>query len=119
MKSFARSAFSIMVYLHPRKFRTEFGEEMLWIFDEQVKDPAQATDRVELYVRLLFDVLCSAFIQHTLRRPLQPEAVGPLFGNIGSSSRVFHIAQGAFIVLSCLFNVASIALCLRMVMASR
>jgi hypothetical protein len=118
MRSFARRAFGFVVHLHPNEFRIEFGDEMLWIFDEQMNGSARGIDRVVLYARLLLDVLRSAFIQHTLRERLRPDAVGPHFGQIGSSARVIQVAQGGFIVFSCLFNIFIIALCLHMVMSS-
>ncbi|HEX3877824.1 MAG TPA: hypothetical protein VHW24_12610 [Bryobacteraceae bacterium] len=30
----SRALYSSLIYLHPRSFRRQFGEEMLWIFDE-------------------------------------------------------------------------------------
>jgi hypothetical protein len=118
MRSLARIAFGFMVHLHPHEFRIEFGDEMLWIFDERMKGGDQGTARVVLYAQLLLDVLRSAFIQHTLREQPRPKAVGPHFGQIGSSARVIQVAEGGFLVSSCLFIIFSIVLCLHMVMSS-
>lgn len=35
MRSLLRSLYRGMIHLHPAAFRSEFGEEMLWIFDEE------------------------------------------------------------------------------------
>jgi len=50
-----RAVYQCLVQLHPYKFRSRFGEEMLWIFDE-VRNPA---DR---YL-LIHDALMSLFRQ--------------------------------------------------------
>jgi hypothetical protein len=117
MRTFVRAVFACIVHLHPRPFRTEFGDEMLWLFDEQVSCEEQGT-RIAVYAGLLFDVLRSAFVQHAFREHPQPETVRPHFGQIGSSARMIQVAQGGFIAFSCLFGVFSIILCLRMVISS-
>jgi hypothetical protein len=35
MRSLLRSLYRGLIHLHPASFRSEFGEEMLWIFDEE------------------------------------------------------------------------------------
>ncbi len=35
MRSLLRSLYRGLIHLHPTSFRSEFGEEMLWIFDEE------------------------------------------------------------------------------------
>lgn len=37
MKSLLRIAYRGMIRLYPASFRSEFGDEMLWIFDEEVR----------------------------------------------------------------------------------
>ncbi|HEY2039076.1 MAG TPA: hypothetical protein VGG95_05390 [Edaphobacter sp.] len=38
MRSLLRSLYRGMIHLHPASFRGEFGEEMLWIFDEETSN---------------------------------------------------------------------------------
>ena len=51
-----RELYSGLVWLHPRPFRAEFGEEMLWIFDESA---AQAPWRTVpgLFADILISIL--------------------------------------------------------------
>lgn len=118
MKSFSRIAFGFFVHLHPHEFRIEFGDEMLWIFDQRMAGGEQGADRVVSCAHLLLDVFRSAFVQHALREQSRPEAVGLRFAQIGSSACVSRVAQGGFIVFCCLFSIFSIVLCLRMVISS-
>jgi hypothetical protein len=116
MRVFARMTYGFILQLHPHEFRVEFGDEMLWIFDEQMRCGKNGVARVALFVQLLLDVFRSAFIQRVLREQ-HLETTGLRFDQIGSSACVIRIAQGAFIVFSCLFSVFNIFLCLHMVMS--
>jgi hypothetical protein len=40
MKSFFRFAYRVIIRLHPHAFRIEFGDEMLWIFEQELDDNA-------------------------------------------------------------------------------
>lgn len=118
MKPFARVAFRLIVNLHPRDFRTEFGDEMLWIFDEQMMCCQKRTDRAVLCTQLLFDVLCSALRQHTVRERHRPALFGPLILQMDFSARLIQVAQLGFIAFCSLFNIFCISLFVRMVISS-
>lgn len=118
MRAFACIAFGLILRLHPHEFRDEFGDEMLWIVDEQMRSCKSGTGRVLLCTRLLLDGFRSAIIQNALREQQQPETIGPHFGQIGSSTYLNQISQAGFLVFACLFNIFCIALGLRMVMSS-
>jgi hypothetical protein len=118
MRVSARIIYGFILQLHPYEFRTEFNDEMLWIFDEQMGSCEEGLARVVLCAQLLLDAFRSAFIQRALREQQQPETIGLRFDQIGPSTCVIHVAEGGFIVLACLFSVFSIVLCLRMVMSS-
>jgi hypothetical protein len=119
MRVIARSAYRFFLMLHPHEFRAEFGDEMLWIFDEQMRRNCQRVAHVFLCAQLLSDVFRSAFIQRTLREreQQQPSTCGPHF-YAGSSGSASQIAQGSFVVFSCLFSLFSIVLFLRMVISN-
>ena len=117
MRALARIVYIFVLQLHPREFRAEFGDDMLWIFEEQIRRSEDGVVRVVLCAQLLLDAFRSAFIQCALREQ-QQESVGPRFNQIGSSGCVIQAAQGGFIVLACLFSIFSIVLCLHMVMSS-
>ena len=118
MKTFTRIAYGFILQLHPHEFRAEFGEEMLWIFDEQMRCGEGGVSRVVLCAQLLLDAAHSAFIQRVLRDQQQPETLGPPIGQMSSSVRVAQIAQGGFLIFCCLFSIFSIVLCLKMMMSS-
>ena len=67
MKGFARTAYGLVVQSHPLAFRSEFGEEMLWIFDEQMRCGGNYADRAGRFVKLLLDGLGSTLVQHAFR----------------------------------------------------
>jgi hypothetical protein len=118
MRTFTRLAYGFILQLHPHEFRAEFGEEMLWIFDEQMRCGESGVGRVVLCAQLLLDAAHSAFIQHVLRDQQQPETLGPPIEQMSSSARLTQIAQGGFLVFSCLFLIFDIVLSLKMMMSS-
>jgi hypothetical protein len=118
MRTFARIAYGFILHLQPHEFRAEFGEEMLWIFDEQMRCGEGGVARVVLCAQLLLDAAHSAFIQRVLRDQQQPETLGPPIEQMSPSVLLTQIAQGGFLVFSCLFSIFSIVLCLEMVMSS-
>jgi hypothetical protein len=62
MRTFTRLAYGFILQLHPHEFRAEFGEEMLWIFDEQMRCGESGVGRVVLCAQLLLDAAHSACI---------------------------------------------------------
>jgi hypothetical protein len=107
MKGFARTAYGLVVQSHPLEFRSEFGEEMLWIFDEQMRCGRNYVDRAECFLKLLLDGLGSALVQHAFREQQHARAGETLFLCIEAPSRLNHIAQGAFIAFCCVFPIFS------------
>ena len=107
MKGFARIACGLVVQSHPLEFRSEFGDEMLWIFDEQMRCGRNYVDRAGRFVKLLLDGLSSTLVQHVFREQ-QPASAGEmLFQCIEAPSRLNHLAQAAFIAFSCTFPLFS------------
>jgi hypothetical protein len=117
MNTFTRAAFSFIVSLHPSEFRAEFGEEMVWIFDEQMASVEARAARLARGAELLLDALRSAFLQHTLReRPLS-KAIRPHFVQIESTSLMVRVAHAGFIFICGLFDIFCIALALHMALS--
>jgi len=118
MKPLAGVAFRFIVHLYPRAFRNEFGDEMLWIFDEQMTCCEKRTGRAVLCTRLLLDTLSSAFLQHTVRARRGPAVLGPLILQMDFSACLIQVTQVGFIAFCCLFNILGISIFVRMVISS-
>lgn len=91
MKLLLRIAYRTMIRIHPASFRTEFGDEMLWIFDE--------TSRNGSVVYLFFDGLRSIIVQRIKPRP-QFIVEGNYYCDVSSSVPPVHLAQAGFILIS-------------------
>jgi hypothetical protein len=117
MSLFARKAYHLVLRLHPRGFRIEFGDEMLWIFDEEMHCEEHRGTRFARCTRLLADVVRSAFTQRILREAEQPEIFAAPFGHLNSSSSLIQVEQGAFLILSLVFSVFGILLSGEMVIS--
>jgi hypothetical protein len=118
MRPLARIAYRAILCLHPHDFRAEFGDEMLWVFDEEMRDRAlrDGRSRVCGTVRLLLDGLRSVLVQHAPRpRKQQPEAVGPYYCEIDSSIPAFRFTQAGILILSFFFCIFSLSLFASMV----
>jgi hypothetical protein len=103
MKAVARIAYGLVVQLHPLEFRCEFGDEMLWIFDEQMRCCRNGVDRAGRFVKLLLDGVSSSLVQHVFREQQPASAGAMLFQCIEAPSRLNHLAQAAFVAFSCVF----------------
>ena len=119
MRPLARIAYRAILCLHPHDFRAEFGDEMLWIFDEEMRDRAlqSGRSRIRVTARLLLDGLRSVVVQHTLRprEQQQPEAVGPYYCEIDSSVPALRLMQAGTLLLSFFFCIFSLSLFASMV----
>ena len=124
MRAVARIAYRVILRLHPLAFRAEFGEEMLWIFDQEMRDEEMRNTThsksfsVELPMRLLLDGFRSALLQHTARphaEQPQPESAGLTFCEIESAIPIVRFAQAGFVAFSCLFCLLSVAIVASMV----
>jgi len=73
---FLRSSYRLILRMHPEPFRDRFGEEMLWIFEEERRRGKAA--------RLLFDGVLSLLRQHsTVEKAPEPVMAG--FGLLDTS----------------------------------
>ena len=117
MRALARTSYRALVALHPQAFRAEFGQEMLWIFDEEMQSDSHGRAPVPLFTRLLLDALRSVLIQHALRNQ-KPEMVGLHFQTVPSRF-VSRVSEGGFLVVSCLFNLVIIVAVLAALVTSR
>jgi hypothetical protein len=87
MNSPVRLFYRALLHLHPVSFRDRFGEEMLWIFDEQTREGRS--------FHLLFDVLRSLFVQHIdaqLHPHPQPSGFYLEISSTPPLRRIFHAA---------------------------
>lgn len=99
-----RSLYAALIRLHPCHFRQRFGEEMLAIFDLEIRSPAR--------MALLLDAAFSVFRQHALREAPRPAAATepPMFQAIETAlPRNSALLHGAAISIV-LFIAATFAL---------
>lgn len=93
MRPLLSSAYRIILRLHPEPFRAEFGNEMLWIFEEESRNGSA--------LRLLLDGLCSVVVQNVRPRIRQTETAGPIYREIDSSLPPERFAQATLVTLCC------------------
>lgn len=93
MSSPLRLVYRAILRLHPVGFRAEFGDEMLWIFDEESRRGAA--------LRLLVDGLRSILVQNLRPRLQQVEIAGPYYREIDSSLPSERLGQAVLTVLFC------------------
>jgi hypothetical protein len=98
MTSPLRIAYQGLLRLHPYDFRAEFGDEMLWIFDEESRRGKAA--------RLLFDGLRSTVIQNVRSREQQLEPAGPIYIEIDSSLPSERFAQASLVTICCVLSIS-------------
>lgn len=110
MRPLARTAYHFVLRLHPCGFRAEFGDEMLWIFDQEMRYGESGGPRVIRCMRLLADVVHSAFIQRLLRETDQPKILAAPFGHMNSSGSLIDSVQGVLFCLSLVLSVFGIVL---------
>lgn len=92
MRSPLRLVYRAILCLHPHSFRAEFGDEMLWIFDEECQRGAG---------KLLVDGALSAVRQHAKDQDEnEPVAAGFTVGIATSGMSLRRFVQGG--VLACL-----------------
>lgn len=76
--------YAALLILLPRRFRDEFAEEMLWVFEERLGRCKTRRDRVTFIIRSLADLLVTAVVEAPKRtttvRMATPE--GPTVGTI-------------------------------------
>jgi hypothetical protein len=100
MRSPLRFVYRAILHLHPHSFRAEFGDEMLWIFDEESRNGSST--------RLLLDGLRSIVVQRIMRSRQQPhsETGGPYYCEIESSLPATRLFQAGLIAVSYFFAIS-------------
>jgi hypothetical protein len=93
MTSPLRIAYRAILHLHPVGFRAEFGDEMLWIFDEESSQGRA--------LHVLLDGLRSIVVQSLRPQTTQIEAAGPIYTEIDSSLPSERFAQATLVTLFC------------------
>jgi hypothetical protein len=114
MRPLARNAYRAILLLHPRDFREEFGEEMLWVFTEEL---GRRPSRALTLFRLLLDGLGSALVQQMLRprERKQQAVVAGAYLDLDSPVPLVRFAQAGFLTVSCVSLLFSISLFVSMV----
>ena len=98
MNPLLRLTYQTMLRLHPADFRAEFGDEMLWIFDEESHHGH--------VLSLLWDGLRSIALQHLRPRLQQPEAAGPIYIEIDSSLPSERFAQTTLVTICGILSIS-------------
>lgn len=91
MRSPLRFVYRAILRLHPHTFRAEFGDEMLWIFDQESRHGRAIT--------LLTDGIRSLVVQHAIR-PRNPELAEGYYYEVNSAPPLFRFTQAGFIILT-------------------
>jgi hypothetical protein len=68
-----RATYRVLLALHPREFRRQFGDEMLWVFDQAARDGEASGFCLDVGRSLL---------RHWLRQPLPWSIAGALAGSV-------------------------------------
>lgn len=104
MNPLLRLTYQAMLRLHPADFRAEFGDEMLWIFDQQMQEEACKSGA---RLSLMLDVVRSTILQNLSKPPTpQYETAGPIYIEIDSTIPAERIAQKWLITLSCTLSLS-------------
>lgn len=86
-----RLAYRVLLRMHPHAFRCEFGDEMLWIFDEE--------SRRGHALPLLMDGLRSATVQRIARAHIHPDVAEGYYREINAAIPLQRFTQAASILL--------------------
>jgi hypothetical protein len=100
MRHLLRFVYRGILQLHPQDFRVQFGNEMLWIFDQEMHDEESRSGTAAL--RLVLDGMLSILIQN-VRPRIQPqiEAAGPIYREVDSAIPAERYAQATLVILCC------------------
>jgi hypothetical protein len=96
MRSLLRIVYRTIIQMHPSSFRDEFGEEMIWIFDEESREGNAA------YV--LLDGIRSIVLQHAKSRGRESGSLW--YREVNSATPLFRFAQAGFIVVTVILFVS-------------
>lgn len=95
MRPLLRLAYRAILQLHPHAFRVEFGDEMLWVFNEELRHTSAAA--------LLLDGLRSLVVQHAVRQRSPQVVVEGCYYEISSAPPLFRFTQAGSIILTVAF----------------
>jgi hypothetical protein len=96
-RSLPRVAYRLILRAHPAPFRERFGEEMLWIFDEECSSGAG---------RLFVDGALSAIRQHSQEQDeIPPRAAGFTVGIPTSAMSFRRFLQGGVVASLIVYGV--------------
>lgn len=98
MRALLRTLYRGMIRLYPASFRSEFGDEMLWIFDEELRRGNVTT---------LFVDAARAIVVRRLRAPSERFAPSGYYVEIESALPAQRAAQMLFAIF---YFVAGLAL---------
>jgi hypothetical protein len=90
MRALLRILYRGLIRLYPASFRSEFGEEMLWIFDEEVRQGSATA--------LFFDA-ARAIVLRRLKPPSEQFATSGYYVEIESALPAQRVAQALFAIL--------------------
>lgn len=90
MKDLLRIAYRGMVRLYPASFRSEFGEEMLWIYDEEASKGRSAS--------LFLDAAC-AIVRQRVRPRTKVTVPVAYYVEVESALPAQRIAQGMMVAI--------------------
>lgn len=87
-----RLLYRALLHLHPNSFRDRFGEEMLWIFDEQTRQSRS--------LPLLVDVLRSLLVQHVAAQLHPQPQPSSFYSEISSTPPLRRIAHATILSIA-------------------
>jgi hypothetical protein len=90
MRPLLRIAYRAVIRMYPASFRSEFGEEMLWIFDEECRSGRA--------VALFVDAARTLVLRH-VRPPSERFAASGYYVEIESSLPAQRVAQSLLAIL--------------------
>jgi hypothetical protein len=95
MKDLLRIAYRGMIRLYPPSFRGEFEDEMLWIYDEEMRDRKMRNSRC---AALFLDAACAIARQQVSSRIRRPAAVA-YYVEVESTLPAQRIAQAMLVMV--------------------
>ena len=94
MKDLLRIAYRGMIRLYPASFRGEFEDEMLWIYDEEMRDGKRSIRCASLF----FDAACAIVRQQVSTRMRRPVPVA-YYVEVDSALPAQRIAQAMLVMV--------------------
>jgi hypothetical protein len=99
MKDLLRIAYRGMIRLYPSSFRGEFEDEMLWIYDEEMRSEQMRDKKRSIRcVALFFDAACAIVRQQVNSRMRRPVPVA-YYVEVDSALPAQRIAQAMLVMV--------------------